>query len=399
MSKAVFERKKTHVNVGTIGHIDHGKTSLTAAITKTLAMKGWADFRRFDQIDNAPEEKARGITIAISHVEYETETRHYAHVDCPGHADYIKNMITGAAQMDGAILVVAAPDGPMPQTREHILLARQVEVPAMVVFLNKVDMMDDEELLELVEMELRELLDSYGFPGDNIPIIRGSALGVLESTSTDPTAPEFECIWNLMRAVDEYIPTPVRETDKPFLMPIEDVFSIKGRGTVVTGRIERGLIKPMEEVEIVGLAATRRTVVTGVEMFRKLLDQGMAGDNVGCLLRGIDREQIERGMVLAKPGSITPHTEFNAEVYVLKKEEGGRHTPFFKGYRPQFYIRTMDITGAIELPAGVEMVMPGDNITMRVTLISPVALENGSRFAIREGGRTVGAGVITEILK
>ena len=399
MSKAVFERKKTHVNVGTIGHIDHGKTSLTAAITKTLAMKGWADFRRFDQIDNAPEEKARGITIAISHVEYETETRHYAHVDCPGHADYIKNMITGAAQMDGAILVVAAPDGPMPQTREHILLARQVEVPAMVVFLNKVDMMEDEELLELVEMELRELLDSYGFPGDNIPIIRGSALGVLESTSTDPKAPEFECIWNLMRAVDEYIPTPVRETDKPFLMPIEDVFSIKGRGTVVTGRIERGLIKPMEEVEIVGLAATRRTVVTGVEMFRKLLDQGMAGDNVGCLLRGIDREQIERGMVLAKPGSITPHTEFNAEVYVLKKEEGGRHTPFFKGYRPQFYIRTMDITGAIELPAGVEMVMPGDNITMRVTLISPVALENGSRFAIREGGRTVGAGVITEILK
>ena len=399
MSKAVFERKKTHVNVGTIGHIDHGKTSLTAAITKTLAMKGWADFRRFDQIDNAPEEKARGITIAISHVEYETETRHYAHVDCPGHADYIKNMITGAAQMDGAILVVAAPDGPMPQTREHILLARQVEVPAMVVFLNKVDMMDDEELLELVEMELRELLDSYGFPGDNIPIIRGSALGVLESTSTDPNAPEFQCIWNLMRAVDEYIPTPVRETDKPFLMPIEDVFSIKGRGTVVTGRIERGLIKPMEEVEIVGLAATRRTTVTGVEMFRKLLDQGMAGDNVGCLLRGIDREQIERGMVLAKPGSITPHTEFNAEVYVLKKEEGGRHTPFFKGYRPQFYIRTMDITGAIELPAGVEMVMPGDNITMRVTLISPVALENGSRFAIREGGRTVGAGVITEILK
>ncbi|MCE7986277.1 MAG: elongation factor Tu [Caldilinea sp. CFX5] len=377
-----------------MGHIDHGKTSLTAAITKTLAMKGWADFRRFDQIDNAPEEKARGITIAISHVEYETENRHYAHVDCPGHADYIKNMITGAAQMDGAILVVAAPDGPMPQTREHILLARQVEVPAMVVFLNKVDMMEDEELLELVEMELRELLDSYGFPGDNIPIIRGSALGVLESKSTDPTAPEFECIWNLMRAVDEYIPTPIRETEKPFLMPIEDVFSIKGRGTVVTGRIERGLIKPMEEVEIVGLAATRRTVVTGVEMFRKLLDQGMAGDNVGCLLRGIDREQIERGMVLAKPGSITPHTEFNAEVYVLKKEEGGRHTPFFKGYRPQFYIRTMDITGAIELPAGVEMVMPGDNI-----LISPVALENGSRFAIREGGRTVGAGVITEILK
>ena len=399
MSKAVFERKKPHVNVGTIGHIDHGKTSLTAAITKTLAMKGWADFRRFDQIDNAPEEKARGITIAISHVEYETANRHYAHVDCPGHADYIKNMITGAAQMDGAILVVAAPDGPMPQTREHILLARQVEVPAMVVFLNKVDMMEDEELLELVEMELRELLDSYGFPGDNIPIIRGSALGVLESKNTDSAAPEFECIWNLMRAVDEYIPTPVRETDKPFLMPIEDVFSIKGRGTVVTGRIERGLVKPMEEIEIVGLGPTRKTTVTGVEMFRKLLDQGMAGDNVGCLLRGIDREDIERGMVLAKPGSITPHTEFMAEVYVLKKEEGGRHTPFFKGYRPQFYIRTMDITGAIELPAGVEMVMPGDNINMGVTLISPVALETGSRFAIREGGRTVGAGVITEILK
>ena len=399
MSKAVFERKKPHVNVGTIGHIDHGKTSLTAAITKTLAMKGWADFRRFDQIDNAPEEKARGITIAISHVEYETENRHYAHVDCPGHADYIKNMITGAAQMDGAILVVAAPDGPMPQTREHILLARQVEVPAMVVFLNKVDMMEDEELLELVEMELRELLDSYGFPGDNIPIIRGSALGVLESRSTDPTAPEFQCIWNLMRAVDEYIPTPTRETDKPFLMPIEDVFSIKGRGTVVTGRIERGLVKVGEEIEIVGLRPTRKTTITGVEMFRKLLDQGMAGDNVGCLLRGIERDDIERGMVLAKPGSITPHTEFMTEVYVLKKEEGGRHTPFFKGYRPQFYIRTMDITGAIELPAGVEMVMPGDNISMRVTLISPVALETGSRFAIREGGRTVGAGVITEIIK
>ena len=399
MSKAVFQRTKPHVNVGTIGHIDHGKTSLTAAITKTLAMKGWADFRAFDQIDNAPEERARGITIAISHVEYQTESRHYAHVDCPGHADYIKNMITGAAQMDGAILVVAAPDGPMPQTREHILLARQVEVPAMVVFLNKVDMMEDEELLELVEMELRELLTSYNFPGDDIPIVRGSALGVLESKNTDPNAPEFKCIWDLMAAVDSYIPTPVRETDKPFLMPIEDVFSIKGRGTVVTGRIERGLVKPMEEVEIVGLGDTRRTVVTGVEMFRKLLDQGMAGDNVGCLLRGIDREDIERGMVLAKPGSITPHTEFMAEVYVLKKEEGGRHTPFFKGYRPQFYIRTMDITGAIELPEGVEMVMPGDNINMRVTLISPVALETGSRFAIREGGRTVGAGVITEILK
>jgi elongation factor Tu len=399
MSKAVFQRTKPHVNVGTIGHIDHGKTSLTAAITKVLALKGWADFRQFDSIDNAPEEKARGITIAIAHVEYQTESRHYAHVDCPGHADYIKNMITGAAQMDGAILVVAAPDGPMPQTREHILLARQVEVPAMVVFLNKVDMMDDEELLELVEMEMRELLSSYKFPGDDIPFVRGSALKVLESSSTDPAAPEYACIWELMRVVDEYIPTPVRETDKPFLMPIEDVFSIKGRGTVVTGRIERGMIKPMEEVEIVGLAPTRKTVVTGVEMFRKLLDQGIAGDNVGCLLRGIQRDEIERGQVLAKPGSITPHTEFSAEVYVLKKEEGGRHTPFFKGYRPQFYMRTMDITGEIELPAGVEMVMPGDNVQMGVKLISPIALETGSRFAIREGGRTVGAGVITSIVK
>jgi elongation factor Tu len=399
MSKAVFERTKPHVNVGTIGHIDHGKTSLTAAITKVLSLKGFADFRKFEQIDNAPEEKARGITIAISHVEYQTEKRHYAHVDCPGHADYIKNMITGAAQMDGAILVVAAPDGPMPQTREHILLARQVEVPSMVVFLNKVDMMDDEELLELVELELRELLTSYRFPGDDIPFVRGSALKVLESTSTDVNAPEYACIWELMRVVDEYIPTPVRETEKPFLMPVEDVFSIKGRGTVVTGRIERGTIKPMEEVEIVGLAPTRKTIVTGVEMFRKLLDQGIAGDNVGCLLRGIERTDIERGQVLAKPGSITPHTEFNAEVYVLKKEEGGRHTPFFRGYRPQFYLRTMDITGNIELPAGVEMVMPGDNVNMKVTLISPVALETGSRFAIREGGRTVGAGVITEILK
>jgi elongation factor Tu len=399
MAKAVFERTKPHVNVGTIGHIDHGKTSLTAAITKVLAMKGWADFRKFDQIDNAPEERARGITIAISHVEYQTETRHYAHVDCPGHADYIKNMITGAAQMDGAILVVAAPDGPMPQTREHILLARQVEVPAMVVFLNKVDMMDDEELLELVEMEIRELLSVYRFPGDDTPFVRGSALGVLESTSTDPNAPEYACIWELMRVVDEYIPTPVRETDKPFLMPIEDVFSIKGRGTVVTGRIERGLVKPMEEIEIVGLAPTRKTTVTGVEMFRKLLDQGIAGDNVGLLLRGINREDVERGQVLAKPASITPHTKFMAEVYVLKKEEGGRHTPFFNGYRPQFYLRTMDITGSIQLPAGVEMVMPGDNVNMEVELISPVALETGSRFAIREGGRTVGAGVITQILK
>ncbi|MBU6350585.1 MAG: elongation factor Tu [Chloroflexi bacterium] len=399
MTKAVFQRTKPHVNVGTIGHIDHGKTSLTAAITKVLSLKGWADFRAFDTIDNAPEERARGITIAISHVEYQTETRHYAHVDCPGHADYIKNMITGAAQMDGAILVVAAPDGPMPQTREHILLARQVEVPAMVVFLNKVDMMDDEELLELVEMEMRELLSSYKFPGDEIPFVRGSALKVLESRSSDPNAPEYACIWELMRMVDEYIPTPVRETDKPFLMPIEDVFSIKGRGTVVTGRIERGTIKPMEEVEIVGLAPTRKTVVTGVEMFRKLLDQGLAGDNVGCLLRSVQREEIERGQVLAKPGSITPHTEFSAEVYVLKKEEGGRHTPFFKGYRPQFYMRTMDITGEIKLPESVEMVMPGDNIQMGVVLISPIALETGSRFAIREGGRTVGAGVITSILK
>ena len=399
MSKAVFQRTKPHVNVGTIGHIDHGKTTLTAAITKVLSLKGQADFSAFDSIDNAPEEKARGITIAISHVEYQTDARHYAHVDCPGHADYIKNMITGAAQMDGAILVVAAPDGPMPQTREHILLARQVEVPAMVVYLNKVDMMDDEELLELVEMELRELLDSYGFPGDNTPIVRGSALAALECSSTDPDAPEYASIWELLRVVDEYIPTPERDMERPFLMSIEDVFSIKGRGTVVTGRIDRGVVKPMEEVEIVGLAPTRKTTVTGVEMFRKLLDQGIAGDNVGCLLRGIGREDVERGQVLAKPGTITPHTEYMAQVYVLKKEEGGRHTPFFQGYRPQFYIRTMDITGSITLPEGVEMVMPGDNVNMKVELISPVALEVGSRFAIREGGRTVGAGAITEILK
>ena len=399
MAKAVFQRTKPHINVGTIGHVDHGKTTLTAAITKVLSLKGWADFSAFDQIDNAPEEKARGITIAISHVEYQTEARHYAHVDCPGHADYIKNMITGAAQMDGAILVVAAPDGPMPQTREHILLARQVEVPAMVVFLNKVDMMEDEELLELVEMELRELLDLYKFPGDEIPIVRGSGLKALESTSTDPNAPEYECIWNLMRAVDEYIPTPIREVEKPFLMPIEDVFSIKGRGTVVTGRIDRGVIHPMEEVSIVGIRPTTKTVVTGVEMFRKLLDEGRAGDNVGCLLRGVGRDDVERGQVLAKPNTITPHTNFKCEVYVLKKEEGGRHTPFFKGYRPQFYIRTMDITGALDLPEGVEMVMPGDNVTMSVELISPVALETGGRFAIREGGRTVAAGVITEIVK
>ena len=399
MAKAVFERNKPHVNVGTIGHVDHGKTTLTAAITKVLALRGMADFSAFEAIDNAPEEKARGITIAIAHVEYETENRHYAHVDCPGHADYIKNMITGAAQMDGAILVVAAPDGAMPQTREHILLARQVEVPAMVVFLNKVDMMEDEELLELVEMELRELLDTYEFPGDDIPFVRGSALHALESSSDDPDAPEYEPIWELMRAVDEYIPTPVREIDKPFLMPIEDVFSIKGRGTVVTGRVERGVIHPMEEVEIVGVKPTHTTTVTGVEMFRKLLDEGQAGDNVGCLLRGIDREEVDRGQVLAKPGSITPHTRFKAEVYVLRKEEGGRHTPFFKGYRPQFYIRTMDITGSIDLPSGVEMVMPGDNVTMDVELISPVAIETGGRFAIREGGRTVAAGAITDIIQ
>jgi len=399
MGKAKFERTKPHVNVGTIGHIDHGKTTLTAAITKVLGMKGWADFRAFDSIDNAPEEKARGITIAIAHVEYQTEKRHYAHVDCPGHVDYIKNMITGAAQMDGAILVVAAPDGPMPQTREHVLLARQVEVPAMVVFLNKVDMMDDPELLELVELELRELLTSYKFPGDDTPIVRGSARDALESTSTDPNAPEYACIWELMRVVDEYIPTPVREVDRPFLMSIEDVFSIKGRGTVVTGRVERGRVKPMEEMEIIGLRDTRKSVVTGVEMFRKLLDEGIAGDNIGCLLRGIDREDVERGMVLAKPGSIKPHTTFDGEVYILRKDEGGRHTPFFQGYRPQFYIRTMDVTGSVELPAGVEMVMPGDNINLQVKLIVPVALEIGSRFAIREGGRTVGAGVITKILE
>ena len=400
MAKKVFERKKPHVNVGTIGHIDHGKTTLTAAITKVLGLKGWADFRPFDSIDNAPEEKARGITIAIAHVEYETAKRHYAHVDCPGHADYIKNMITGAAQMDGAILVVAAPDGPMPQTREHILLARQVEVPSMVVFLNKVDMMDDPELLELVELELRELLSKYGFPGDKVPIVRGSALKALESASTDPNAPEYECIWNLMHAVDEYIPTPVRETDKPFLMAVEDVFGIKGRGTVATGRIERGTVKTGEEVDIIGLRDdVRRTVVTGVEMFRKTLDYGQAGDNVGCLLRGIERTDIERGQVLAKPGSIKPYTTFMGEVFVLKKEEGGRHTPFFTGYRPQFFIRTMDVTGEAELPEGMEMVMPGDNVNLKVKLIVPVALEAGSRFAIREGGRTVGAGVITKILE
>jgi len=399
MGKAKFERTKPHLNVGTIGHIDHGKTTLTAAITKVLAMKGMASYRAFDSIDNAPEEKARGITIAIAHVEYESPKRHYAHVDCPGHVDYIKNMITGAAQMDGAILVVAAPDGPMPQTREHVLLARQVEVPAMVVFLNKVDMMDDPELLELVELELRELLTANGFPGDDTPIVRGSARNALESTSMDPNAPEYACIWELIRVVDEYIPMPVREVDKPFLMAVEDVFSIKGRGTVVTGRIERGRVRAMEEVEIIGLGETRKTVCTGVEMFRKTLEEGIAGDNAGCLLRGINRDEVERGQVLAKPGSIKPHTTFEGEVYVLRKEEGGRHTPFFAGYRPQFYIRTMDVTGAVELPAGTEMVMPGDNANLKVTLIVPVALEAGSRFAIREGGRTVGAGVITKILE
>jgi elongation factor Tu len=400
MAKQKFERTKPHVNVGTIGHVDHGKTTLTAAITKVLALQGAAQFVSYDQIDNAPEERARGITIAIRHVEYQTARRHYAHVDCPGHADYIKNMITGAAQMDGAILVVSAPDGPMPQTREHVLLARQVQVPAMVVFLNKVDMMDDEELLELVELELRELLSNHGFPGDDTPIIRGSALAALSSTSTDINAPEYKCILDLMNAVDEYIPTPVREIDKPFLMPIEDVFGIKGRGTVVTGRIERGKVKMGDTVEIIGMTheAPRKTVVTGVEMFQKTLDEGIAGDNVGVLLRGIERTEVERGQVLAAPGSIKPHATFKANVYVLKKEEGGRHTPFFSGYRPQFYIRTTDVTGAIHLPEGVEMVMPGDNIEMTVELIVPVAIEEGLRFAIREGGRTVGAGVVSAIV-
>jgi len=398
MAKAKFERTKPHVNVGTIGHVDHGKTTLTAAITKVLALKGEAEFRAFDSIDNAPEERARGITIAIAHVEYETDKRHYAHVDCPGHADYIKNMITGAAQMDGAILVVAAPDGPMPQTREHILLARQVEVPALVVFLNKVDMMEDEELLELVELELRELLSSQEFPGDEIPIIRGSGLKALESASTDTNAPEYKCIIDLMNAVDDYIPTPARPLDKPFLMPVEDVFGIKGRGTVVTGRIERGIVKVGEEIEIIGIVETRKTTVTGVEMFKKLLDEGQAGDNVGCLLRGVERDDVQRGQVLAKPGSIKPHTKVEAQVYVLSKEEGGRHTPFFNGYRPQFYVRTTDVTGAIGLPEGVEMVMPGDNILMTIELIQPVAIEEGLRFAIREGGRTVGAGVVTKII-
>ena len=399
MAKQKYERTKPHVNVGTIGHVDHGKTTLTAAITKVLALKGWAPFRDFASIDRAPEERDRGITIAITHVEYESENRHYAHVDCPGHADYIKNMITGAAQMDGAILVVAAPDGPMPQTREHVLLARQVEVPSMVVYLNKVDMMDDPELLDLVELELREMLTKYEFDGDNIPIIRGSALKALESESEDPDAPEYESIWELVKALDEHIPQPERAKDQPFLMPVEDVFGIKGRGTVVTGRIERGVINVGEEIEIVGLKETSKTVVTGVEMFNKLLDQGEAGDNVGCLLRGVEREDIQRGQVLSSPGTITPHTLCEAEIYVLSKEEGGRHTPFFKGYRPQFYIRTTDVTGEIELEEGVEMVMPGDNTTMKIKLIQPVAMEQGLHFAIREGSRTVGAGVFTKILE
>ena len=399
MAKKKFERTKPHVNVGTIGHIDHGKTTLTAAITKVLGLKGMADFRAFDSIDNAPEEKARGITIAIAHVEYETENRHYAHVDCPGHVDYIKNMITGAAQMDGAILVVAAPDGPMPQTREHVLLARQVEVPAMVVFLNKVDMMDDPELLELVELELRELLSGYGFPGDDIPVVQGSAREALESTSTDPDAPEYACIWELMRVVDEYIPTPERETDKPFLMPIEDVFSITGRGTVGTGRIERGTVHTGDKVEIVGIRDTRDTVVTGVEMFRKILDDGQAGDNVGLLLRGVDKEDLDRGMVVCKPKSVTPHTKFEGKAYILTRDEGGRHTAFFNGYRPQFYFRTTDVTGNATLPEGTEMVMPGDNVELSVELITPIAMEEGLRFAIREGGRTVGAGTITKIIE
>jgi len=399
MAKAKFERVKPHANVGTIGHIDHGKTTLTSAITKLLALKGMANYRSFDSIDNAPEEKARGITIATAHVEYETDKRHYAHVDCPGHADYIKNMITGAAQMDGAILVVGANDGPMPQTREHILLARQVGVPYIVVFMNKVDMVDDPELLDLVELEVRELLTKYQFPGDKIPVIRGSALKAMESGSTDPNAEEFKCIYELLDAIDSYIPTPDRPIDKPFLMPIEDVFSISGRGTVVTGRVERGIVKVGEEVEIVGITETHKTVATGVEMFRKLLDEGRAGDNIGVLLRGIGKDEVERGQVLAKPGSITPHTKFKAGVYVLTKEEGGRHTPFFKGYRPQFYFRTTDVTGVAQLPEGVEMVMPGDNINLTVELISPIAMEKELRFAIREGGRTVGAGVVTEILE
>jgi elongation factor Tu len=396
MAKAKFLRNKTHVNIGTIGHVDHGKTTLTAAITKVLAGKGQAEYKAFDQIDNAPEERERGITIATAHVEYETDKRHYAHVDCPGHADYVKNMITGAAQMDGAILVVSAADGPMPQTREHILLARQVGVPYMVVYLNKADMVDDEELLELVELEVRELLSSYDFPGDDTPIIKGSALKALEG---EKSFLGEESIERLMDAVDAYIPDPERAIDRPFLMPVEDVFSISGRGTVATGRVERGIVKVGEEVEVVGIKDTIKTTVTGVEMFRKLLDEGRAGDNIGALLRGVKREDIERGQVLAKPGSITPHTKFKAEAYILTKEEGGRHTPFFNGYRPQFYFRTTDVTGVAELPAGIEMVMPGDNVAMTIKLITPIAMDDGLRFAIREGGRTVGAGVVASIIE
>lgn len=403
MAKEKFDRSKPHVNIGTIGHVDHGKTTLTAAITMALGRKGLSEVRTFDSIDNAPEERERGITIATAHVEYQTESRHYAHVDCPGHADYVKNMITGAAQMDGAILVVAASDGPMPQTREHILLARQVNVPRIVVFMNKVDMVDDEELLELVEMELRELLSSYEFPGDDIPIVRGSALQALEAgTNPDATMedPRLNCVWELMEACDTYIPIPEREVDKPFLMSVEDVFSITGRGTVGTGRVERGQVKVGEEVEIVGLGAHKKTVVTGVEMFRKELDAGMAGDNVGLLFRGVDKDELERGMVVAKPGSITPHKKFSAQVYVLKKEEGGRHTPFFNNYRPQFYFRTTDVTGIVQLPEGTEMVMPGDNVDgMYIELISEIAMEEGLRFAVREGGRTVGAGVVAKIIE
>ena len=396
MAKAKFLRNKTHVNIGTIGHVDHGKTTLTAAITKVLAGKGQAEYKPFDQIDNAPEERERGITIATAHVEYETDKRHYAHVDCPGHADYVKNMITGAAQMDGAILVVSAADGPMPQTREHILLARQVGVPYMVVYLNKADMVDDEELLELVELEVRELLSSYDFPGDDTPIIKGSALKALEG---EKSFLGEESVERLMDAVDAYIPDPERAIDRPFLMPVEDVFSISGRGTVATGRVERGIVKVGEEIEVVGIKNTIKTTVTGVEMFRKLLDEGRAGDNIGALLRGVKREDIERGQVLAKPGSITPHTKFNAEAYILTKEEGGRHTPFFNGYRPQFYFRTTDVTGVAELPAGIEMVMPGDNVAMTIKLITPIAMDDGLRFAIREGGRTVGAGVVASIIE
>ena len=397
MAKKKFERTKPHLNVGTIGHVDHGKTTLTAAITKHLATKGLAEFRPFDSIDNAPEEKERGVTINISHVEYQTEKRHYAHVDCPGHADYIKNMISGAAHMDGTILVVAASDGPMPQTREHILLARQVQVPYIVVYMNKVDLVDDPELLDLVELELRELLTAYDFPGDDIPIIRGSALKALETD--DPNSPDVKSIWELLEAVDNYIPVPVRDLDKPFLMPVGDVFTISGRGTVVTGRVDRGIIRTGEEVEIIGIRPTFKTVCTGVEMFRKTLDEGRAGDDIGVLLRGTKREEVERGQVVAKPGSITPHTRFKAQVYVLTKEEGGRHTPFFNGYRPQFYFRTTDVTGVANLPEGVEMVMPGDNVEMEVTLITPIAMEEQLRFAIREGGRTVGAGVVSKIIE